>query len=457
MPASTNTAILRLLLALVLLAPLPLGSNRPWAWSLLAIAVGILLLVWCACSLTGRARAPVPLKRLLPVALPFMLVVIWAFVQSLPLIPLAWWHPLWGEAAQALGLPVAGGVSIDPAMTHAAILRLFTYAGVFWLAVQLGRERARAREAIVAVAVAGCVYAAYGLAMHFSGWERILWIEKWAYVGDLTATFVNRNAYGAYAGIGVLCCAALFMHALRPPRPGETRRVFDLTETMLVRALPFLVGAVVIGSALLLSHSRGAFLATGFGLFVLLLAVAAGRLVRPRVVFAVGLLIAALGIGVVGVSGEGTVERLAYTVAQGTDHDREELYRLTVDAIEDAPWTGHGLGTFLPAFRMYRDTALPAPTVWDYAHNIHLETAMDLGLPAAAMMALALAVVVATCMRGLVTRRRDQIYPAIAIAAALLTGAHGLVDFSAQMPAIAVTLALLLGVGYAQSWRTAEG
>ncbi|WP_207436414.1 hypothetical protein, partial [Sabulibacter ruber] len=101
---------------------------------------------------------------------------------------LAWWHPRWGEAAQALGLPVAGGVSIDPAMTHAAILRLFTYAGVFWLAVQLGRERARAREAIVAVAVAGCVYAAYGLAMHFSGWERILWIEKWAYVGDLTAT-----------------------------------------------------------------------------------------------------------------------------------------------------------------------------------------------------------------------------------------------------------------------------
>ena len=456
MLVKTNAAIFRLLLAVVLLAPLPLGGYRPWAWSLLAVAVGILLLVWCAAVLHGSARAPIPLRWLWPVALPFALVVAWAFMQTTDVVPRSWWHPLWGEAAATLGVPVAGGITVDPAMSRAAILRLVTYGGVFWLAVQLGRERSRAREALVAVAVAGVLYAAYGLLVYFAGWERILWLEKWTYIGDVTATFVNRNAYGAYAGLGALCCIALFLHALRPPRPGETRRVYDVTETVLLRAMPFLVGVVVIGSALLLSHSRGAFLATGIGVLVLM-AAAAGRMIRPRSALILGALIAAVGLGVLGVSGGQTVERLADTVALGTDRDREELYRLTVDAIRDAPLTGHGFGAFLPAFRMYRDPSLSAPTVWDFAHNVHLEMAMDLGLPAAGLLYLSLAVVLAACLRGLVRRRRDQIYPAVAIAGVTLIAMHGIVDFSAQMPAVALTLALLLGIGFAHSWRTADG
>ena len=59
-------------------------------------------------------------------------------------------------------------------------------------------------------------------------------------------------------------------------------------------------------------------------------------------------------------------------------------------------------------------------------------------------------------MRGLIVRRRDGIYPAAALGAATLLGAHGLVDFSAQMPAIAAMLAMILGIGYAQSWNTAD-
>ncbi|HYD69837.1 O-antigen ligase family protein [Azospirillum sp.] len=451
--ALTNTTVFRLVLAAVLLAPLPLGGNRPWAWSLLAVTVAVLLLLWCLGVLAGKARAPVPPGRLWMAIVPFALVLLWAFVQTLDLVPRAGWHPLWAEAATALGQPVAGGVSVDPEMSRTALMRLLCYGGVFWLAVQLGRERSRAREALVAVAVAGAVYASYGLIVHFSESERILWLEKWTYIGDVTATFVSRNAYGGYAGLGALCCVALFLHALRPPRAGETRRAYDLTELVMVRALPFLMGAVVIGSALLLSHSRGAFLSTGGGLLALILAVLAGRIVRPRTAIILGVVLGAIGITVLGVSGEETVKRLADT----TSDVRTDLFRLTVDAVEDAPWTGHGFGAFLPAFRMYRDASLAADLVWDFAHNVHLEFAMDLGLPAAVLMYLSLATVVAVCLHGLVRRRRDQIYPAVAVAGATLTGLHGIVDFSPQMPAVAVTLALLLGIGCAQSWRTAEG
>ena len=81
---------------------------------------------------------------------------------------------------------------------------------------------------------------------------------------------------------------------------------------------------------------------------------------------------------------------------------------------------------------------------------------MDLGLPGAVVFYVAIVSVVAVCAAGLVRRRRDQIHPAVALAAVTLLGLHGLVDFSAQMPAVGATLALMLGVGYAQSWNTAE-
>lgn len=453
---TASTLLFRLLLALVVLAPIPFAAQRPWAWSLLGVVIGLLLLLWGGLVVAGRVRAAMPMSRLWFPAVPFLLVLLWAVVQTSGLVPAGWRHPLWDEAARVLnggGGSVVGGISLDPSMTLTALLRLATYGGVFWLAVQLGRERARAREALVTLATAGIAYAVYGLVVHFGGWEYILWYPKWAYHGDVTATFVNRNAYGAYAGIGLLCCIALFVHGLRPTGTGD-RRAFDLAEAVLVRSLPYLAGGLVIGTALLLSHSRGAFLATGASLLVLIVALAKGRILPPGA--AVPAVAALLVVGVTGVviSGDGTVDRLW---RMNIDQEgRSDLMRQTLVAIGDAPWTGYGLGAFLPAFRLYRDSTLADSAVYDFAHNVHLELMMDLGLPGAAVFYAAVVAVVAVCAAGLVRRRRDQVHPAVALAAVTLLGLHGLVDFSAQMPAVGATLALLLGVGYAQSWNTVE-
>lgn len=454
---TANTLIFRLLLALVLLAPLPLGSNRPWAWSLLAVLVGLLLGAWSLLALTGRCRAPVPTARLLPAAVVFCLALAWAALQTSSLVPPGWWHPLWAEAAVALGAksPV-GMVSVDPALTVTAILRMACYGAVFWLAVQLGRERARAHEALVAVVLAGLAYALYGLIVHFSGSESLLGLKKWAYHGDLTSSFVNRNAYGAYAGLGVVCSVALFIQALRPRRSGEQRRVAEWTETVLVRAMPYLVAAAVLGTALLLSHSRGAFMSSGVALAVLMAALLVGRVIPPRLAVRLSLAIVAVGATVLVMSGDVTVERLTKTGNAEVDDGRTNTYRLSTEAIEDAPWTGHGLGAFQPAFRLYRDTSLPGKQDWQYAHNVHLETVMDLGLPATVALYGAFVLVLGACARGLTRRRRDHVYPATALAGASLLAIHGAVDFSVQMPAIAVTLALLLGIGFAQSWSSRD-
>lgn len=456
MSPTVNTVVFRLLLAAILLAPLPLGANRPWAWSLLAILVGALAGAWSLLTLRGRGHAPVPPGRLRAVAILFGFALAWAGCQTLGVLPSFLWHPLWLETATALGTTPAGMVSVDPAATLTATMRLACYGAIFWLAVQLGRDRTRAREGVAAVALAGCVYAIYGVVIHFSGWEMILGLKKWAYLGDLTSTFVNRNAYGAYAGLGLICCLSLFVDALRPRRSEPQRRIGDLAEAVLVRAMPFLVGALVLATALLLSHSRGAFLSTGIALALLMVLFLISKILRPWL--ALTLVAALLAIGGVSLmmSGDVTVQRLSDTGGPSDDDGRPNVYRLTLGAIFDAPWTGHGLGTFQPAFLAYRDTSLPSPEEWSYAHNVHLETAMDLGLPAAGALYGALALVAATCLRGLKRRRRDHIYPATALAALVLLGVHGMADFSVQMPAVAATLALLLGIGHAQSWSSRD-
>ena len=48
-------------------------------------------------------------------------------------------------------------------------------------------------------------------------------------------------------------------------------------------------------------------------------------------------------------------------------------------------------------------------------------------------------------------RRIDAVYPAIGLAATAQVAAHSLIDFGLQIPAVAVTYSLLLGVACAQS------
>lgn len=447
------------LMALVALAPLPLAGNRPWAWTLMAGLVGLLLAAWAAAAWMGRARLDVPAGRLRRPAALFALALAWAATQGFGMVtPQSWQHPLWGEAAAALDADGIGAVSLAPDLTRHAILRWLSYAGVFFLAVQLGRERGRAHRGLVAVALISLAYALYGLAVYFSGSDVILWLDKWAYRGDLTATFVNRNSYGAYAGLGVVAACALFVFALRPRRPGKVPDgAHSLAERILIRALPWLMVTLVVGTAMLLSHSRGAFLSTGAAVVALMggMVVCGAARARNGVVIVVVLLV--VGLGVMGVSGEATIGRLAKTsLADSDDGARAAVYALVLNAIADAPLGGYGLGAFPSSFGIYRDPSLISVEVWRYAHNVHLELALDLGLPAAAALYAALLTVLLSCLRGIVRRRRDQLYPIVAVAAALLLGLHGLVDFSIQMPAVALTFAFLLGIGYAQSWNTAK-
>jgi O-antigen ligase len=123
---------------------------------------------------------------------------------------------------------------------------------------------------------------------------------------------------------------------------------------------------------------------------------------------------------------------------------RWDLYRVTLEAIGRHPWTGHGLGGFPDLYARIRDDALGEADVWQ-AHSVPLELVAELGLPAAAALMAAFALLAWSAWR----RARVDGAPVarLAVAGAVMAGAHGLLDFSLQMPALAVTVLALLGAG----------
>ena len=444
--------IFRLLVAMVLVAPLPFGAFPAWAWPAMAACTGALLLGWGLLAATGRTPVVRLPLRLWWCAAPFGLAMLWAAFQTLPFSPAAWHHPVWRSAAEALGTPYTGAISLDPAASRESIVRIASYAGIFWLALQLCRDRGRSRSVLTAVALGSAGYALYGLAVTLSGADTILWFEKTAYHGVVTGTFVNRNSFATFAGLGLLCTAAALREGLKRAgegAPGPRERLRRLLAEDPQRNGALLGGGFVLAVALLLTESRAGTAASVLALLVFFSTLAMRRGVPARSLILPGLALALAAAALVDLSGEGLERRLWTTRADW--ETRSEIYEHTGRAIRDAPVFGTGLGTFESVYRVYRSGRIGATVAM--AHNDYLELALELGVPAAAGFLGALGGIALVCVAGIFVRRRNAVLPAAGFAACVLVGTHALVDFSLRIPAVAATFALVLGAATAQSWR----
>ena len=444
------------LLAVVLLAPLPFASNRPWAWSLWAVVIGVLILAWGAQTIRLRREPLLPLERIWPVAVLFAIPIVWAVAQTLPIWPASWSHPLWAIAADTLTTGTRPRISLAPNAAWVTIMRLLTYAGIFWLALQACRVRERARSVLTVFAIGGTVYAAYGLAAFFLTPEAILWFAKEAYRDSVTGPFINRNSFATYVGLTILATVALLARQLfHGMDDGMTKRVwrnilFDNLgkhETWIA-----LAALLITATALLLTQSRAGLASTAAGLLVLLAGLQFGGTVPAASRRAFAAVMVAVFVGLSVLSGSGTVSRLSDSRLQADA--RVGLFALTIDAIGDSPLLGHGLGAYPDLFQLYRTEAVSRH--YTKAHNTYLENAAELGIPAAASLTAAVGGLGVISLFGIRRRRRDTIYPCLGVGATVLVGAHALAGFSLQIPAVAMSYALLMGLACAQSWSSRE-
>ncbi|MHA1570454.1 MAG: O-antigen ligase family protein, partial [Alphaproteobacteria bacterium] len=397
-----------------------------------------------------------PRKLAIPMVL-FAITLAWILVQLAPFTPSSWHHPIWREAAAALKTELVGRITIDAYRTATGLTRLLWYAGIFWLALQTCRDGQAARRAFNALAIAAFAYAVYGLVIQFSGLEMVLWTQKAAYRDSLTSTFINRNSYASYAGIGLICMTAVIARRLADSGiQGDTIgvRLINGVNLLVARNWHVLFAWVVILTALILSNSRAGLVSSVLGLFAFLGAMTLSRTVSRKLsAWFAGVTMLAIAAFFL-VSGDFVTKRFAGTGE--TEANRLALYELTLGAIGDSPVLGMGFGTFSQVFQLYRSDIPQFRIPFVKAHNTYLENALELGIPAASTLTLSVLLLAVVCFLGARRRRRDAVFPAVAVGASVLVGFHSLVDFSLQIPGVAVTYFFVLGIGCAQSWSSRE-
>ena len=441
----------KIFLYAILLSPIPFGCNRPWALSFFAVLLAVIGLIIFATTLCKRSELRLSLKA---VKYPLYLAcipVVWIIFQLSNLSPKDWTHPFWPLAVEQLPGFFEAHVSLMPQETATALMKLLSYFLVFFLSLQFNRNSENAAHTFKCLAYAGLIYAIYGLVIYLGHYETLLWFVTWAPQNAVTSTFVNRNSYATFAGLTLLCGLPLLFDKIQScfqygVNSHYGRQYFF--EHVFIRGwLPLLI-IIIIATALFLSQSRGGFSSTTLAVtmfFIILLL--SRRIKNNAAIITFVIIIGITSLGVLWQSGDKIIDRLDATSLD--NEGRFLVYDILYKANAENRWLGVGYGSFFKSFRLYRDESIIG--YFDMAHNTYLENIFELGLLQASALFISIALVALICLRGIWVRRKNWIYPAIGFSASLLVGAHALVDFSLQIPAVAYTYALIMGAATAQA------
>ncbi len=270
----------------------------------------------------------------------------------------------WPVALLLLTLPVTLWASVELEQTRPQVLRLLAGAALFYALVNWGNLNLKK------IRLAANLTLAAGLLLALAAPVLVQWNAlKLAFIPSaLYARFrllasdpANPNVMAGSLVLLLPLGIGLLLFAWRSLRNWE-------------RLLA--AGFVVLGGGmLLLTQSRGAWLALAAALAVLV-----SLRFRRGWIF----VLAAALVGVAGAALIGLDQAAAYLVSSATlggAEGRLEVWSRALYMIQDFPFTGIGMGTFTGVADRLYPFFLYAPGTVEHAHNLFLQVAVDLGLP----------------------------------------------------------------------------
>jgi len=385
----------------------------------------------------------------------------WIALQTATLGPqrLAAWSP------QALSLhaavaPLGAGPPLDtpsvmPGATLDALLLSLGYFALYLVAAMTCRERRRRRLVAGVLVFSGLVQAVYGSLMTLSGAEYGFLAKKAFYLGFATGTFVNRNHLAAYLELTSAVGLGLILSELRAGAGGGWRlRLSGWIELAFSTKARVRIAMAMMVVGLVLTRSRMGNSAFFVALCVTGLAYIALRerqlLWRALVLFASLLLVDTLIVSHwFGLSQ--VVERIEATRIE--QEERPLVYQALPRMLPAYRATGSGLGSFAQAFTPYRPPQVRA--YYDHAHNDYMEFLVETGIPGLAILLLLAGTHVLHALR-VVWKRRDRLPQGLCVGfvmASLALAIHATVEFSFQIPAVAASYIVLMGLVLSCSQR----
>ncbi|HSH49078.1 MAG TPA: O-antigen ligase family protein [Halomonas sp.] len=395
-------------LAAVLCVPIPLGANRPLAW--FAWETGVFaLLALCSLGLAMGRQAPglsTASFRILAVLTLWLAMV---FAQTLP-VPeslVSALNPLVHDLQKDLGLisvSTAPTLSIDPGNTYNELLKYGAYVAVFLMTLVTVTTRARLLTAAGVIIAAGVVESVFEIYSQTTGF--IPFPESGAANELRTGTFVNRNHYANLLSMSLGLVFGLLTAVVNSQRRGAGVNIARYGDRDTALMLLLLATALLLVAGIFLSGSRAPIVFFTLSLATML------ALGRSRNRDATGELVllplALLGcaVTIIAMGFDDSLVRLLDRDLFGGERMTQNLAGLKMLA---AVWpTGVGAGNYQWMFPMFRGDDLRFVT-YDHAHNDYLETVIELGIPAAAILCLGVLLMIREMLTGYRVRRNPVI------------------------------------------------
>jgi putative inorganic carbon (HCO3(-)) transporter len=438
-------------LALLFWLPLSWGSNRAWSWSLMEIWTALISLCWLLLYARGRLEPSHAFRAAWPVLLVLGLLAIWIQLQAVPLPDglLQWLSP----QAAAVHASALGGntLSLERHASRVDLGLTVTYLQIFALTLLLINSAQRVRLLITVVVLCGVLQASYGTFMTLSGLKFDYLLLKDINQDSASGTYINRNHLAGYLemtlalGIGLLVANLANRQRAHRGWRDTTRRTLKTMLSDKVRLRIYLM-VMVIGLVMTRSRMGNSAFFISLTVAALYWVVATGRLTRATALLFGTLLL--VDIWVVGnfFGVERVVQRLQQTNQQALQPD--EVSFDTLAAIGDYPLTGTGAGSFYAIFPLYQRGEVQA--YYDHAHNDYAEFAVELGLPAVALLGSGVLLSLGVAFSAQ-RRRQDNLMKGLGLGAgmgmlALLI--HSSVDFNLQIPANAAMFMVLMALAW---------
>jgi O-antigen ligase len=405
------------------------GAGPEWNRKPYLLALGLAaVLYWI---LQRRNHVDVP-RTLLVAA---CLLPSWLVLQLLPL-PLAFLSaidPARGELLRGLasiGQPQRfATISIAPEVTMGAFLLVCGYAVTFLMLYHLAAHWEGGRWALaMPLVIVGVLEAGLGVAQGNAGQVA-------------SGTYVNRDHYSGLLELILPFCVA---YPLAIWERADLRRQFPLRPALRMSGA-LLAGALML-AAVLSSLSRMGFVAALCSIAVV---VCVSRVGRRSILLWTGGAVAVVLVCFLLLPSDQLISRFGdlSNRATLTSEARVQLWSESLGLYRAYPILGCGLGTFEMAFLRFKSVA-PGFTV-DYAHNDYLQFLIELGAAGFLIGAILIGAAISR-MAGALARRYDpdtRLLAAACLGAFAAIGLHSLVDFNLYVPANAMALAWIAGLG----------
>lgn len=324
------------------------GVWRAWLYSLAALGViffGTGRYLWslgtAALVVSGVVLLAPPRSRL--PRWPAFLLVLLALVPGLTLLPASWFGGVeeWRQRLIEVWA-LALDSTVTPQVSSTMEGWMIQVLGVFWLWAALGQNFGEEGRRVVlrVFALGGVALAAVSLGEFWTGRT----VPFWPREGLSFGPFANPNHSSSLFAFTAVLCAAAAQDAYRRGSAWSWG---------------FIVGGLVPLVALMVNSSRAGLLLffLGFSAWLAISAMRQGLFRRMAVVIALVLMIVSVTLAVGGRVG---LRLRSMSISEMVSSDfRWWIAGETLQASQNSPWLGHGLGTFATVFPLVNSSPLP--------------------------------------------------------------------------------------------------